>query len=216
MSEPFQVHPKRLVEAFENAILFSSDAKGFETNDTVLVGFDGEHLVFTGRGKYSCCVHRLTPASECGAEPWDVIVDIDSALDSVAALKKVDGYGRKDTTVEVHSIESGFFVSDGAEAVATLLEDEDSSALRGDDEFQGMYEVVDKAQALPALPFENDSLAFTRGVLAKLAKVKLGSPLKDENVWGAQYLGGATFRFLMTDHDANFEAYLEATREGFL
>lgn len=219
MGEPFTVHPKRLQEALENSALFTTDKAGLAVNDTVRVGFDGERLVFAGRGRYSCSIHRLTPTKPClGMPTWDTLINLDQADAAIAALKGVDGIGKKDTTVEVHHLEGGFLVSDGAEPIVSLREDEDSTALRGDEEFSGIFDALDAAEELEAQPLTNERLVWTKGVLAKLAKVKLGSPIRDEDMWSAEWLGGATFRYQMADHEsgADFTAYLEATREGFL
>lgn len=209
-------HPKVLASALENAVIFSTDKAGLSVNDTIRISFDEQGLRFMGRGRYSCSCQSLEPLNEVDEYPtFELFLGLDEAGDAAKALRGMDGAGRKDTTVDLAVLGEGVVaVLAGPEAVVTFEDVEHADELRSTEEFEGIYEVIDKALALPPHPSPTSPVVFTRGVLAKLGKVKLGPPLHDADRWEAYHLGGATWAIAMQAEGTHFTALMESARDG--
>lgn len=221
------VRPKLFADGLANAAEFSTNKKGLVVNDSVHVSWTGEKLRFMGRGKYSGCVHDLTPATHGNEKPWDVIVSIDTATEAAKALRASPGSGKQATTVDVIGLSDG---SVQIVANATSHEDQDTSnppvivglenapgheELRPTEEFEGFYEKLERIGQLPAEPIPPASpIVFTRDVVAKLSKLKTEKPGKDPDRWELHYIGGATWIYRHYGNQVAVSAMLESCRDS--
>lgn len=210
-------HPKMLASALENAVIFSTDKAGLSVNDTIRISFDEQGLRFMGRGRYSCSCQSLEPLNEVDEYPtFELFLGLDEAGNAAKVLRGMDGAGRKDTTVDLAVLEGGMVaVLAGPEAVVTFENVEHADELRSTEEFEGVYEVIEKALALP--PQETPPttpIVWTRGVVRKLDKVKLGSPAHESDRWAVHWLGGASWAVTTEAEGTMFTALLESARDG--
>lgn len=218
MTYPLQVHPKRLAEALENAALFSNDTKGLEVNDTVYVGWTGETLRLMGRGRYSAGLHDMAVNDGDRPEPWDVIIDIEDAQELGKMLKKIEGAGRKDAAIYLTKVNDDHVaIYQGESHLASLSQIEEHEDYRGSDEFEGIYEQLEKIAELPRQETPPVSpIVWTRGVVKKLLKIRVGDAHHDADRFECHWLGGATwaYRILSPQNPVAFVALLESTRDN--
>lgn len=218
MTEPLLVHPKRFAEALDNVALFSTDKKGLEVNDTVWVSWTGETLRLMGRGRYSAGLHDMAPYDGEKPDQWSLILDLDDAVEAAKVLKKVEGAGRKDASVYVTLInEDHVAVYAGESHVLSLQQVPDHKELRSTDDYEGIYEQLETISELPRQETPPTSpIVWTRGVINKLLKVRLGDAHHEADRFECHWIGGATwaYRLLSPNHPAAFVAMLESTRDN--
>lgn len=213
------IHPKRLAEAIDNAVLFSADKAGLAVNHTIMVDWSPERgtLRFLGRGRYSCSVQELAPANpQVQCPGFDVYLDLDDAIDAAKALRATEGAGRKDTTVNLVRLgERSAAVMYGTSRVAVLEDSPEAHEVRSTDDFEGIYEVVERAYAMPVATASPVSpVVLTRGVVKKLDKIKLGAPLHDADRWEFHWIGGASWRVRAAAEGTTVTVMLESCRDG--
>lgn len=217
MTDSLAIHPRRLAEGLENVAKFSKDAKGLEVNDTVYISWTGEAMRLMGRGRYCAGLHDMSVQSG-EAEQWDLIIDIEDAVELGKMLKKVDGAGRKDGSVSLTQISSDHVaIHQGEHHVASLTQVEEHEEYRGSEEFEGIYEQLEKIAELPRQEAPPTSpITWTRGVIKKLLEVRVGDAHSEADRFECHWIGGATwaYRIISPNHPAAFLALLESTRDN--
>lgn len=162
-------------------------------------------------------MQELSPVNDdADNEAFDFYLDVDDAAEMAKALRTMEGAGRKDTTVNLVNIGEHCVVAlAGTSQVATFEDSPDAHEVRSTDDFEGIFEVVERAYALPvATAIPTPSVVWTRGVLKKLDKIKLGTPLSEADRWEAHWIGGASWRYRVESEGTTFTAMLESCRDG--
>lgn len=210
------VHPKQFAQGLDNAVVFSTDKAGLEVSDSVWASWTGETFRFMGRGRYSAMVYDLAPSAESKDSPWSVILSLDTAKEVSAALKKVDGAGRKDSTIDVIGLsETSAALTSGADTLAHLEDAPGAEDLRSTEEFEGFYEKLETISEMPAEPVPPVSpIVFTKGVITKLSKLKADVPSRDEDRWELHHIGGATWVYRYHGERCAAVVMLESCRDN--
>lgn len=195
---------------------FSTDKAGLEVSDSVWASWTGETFRFMGRGRYSAMVYDLAPSAESQDEPWSVILSLDTAKEVSAALKKVDGAGRKDSTIDVMGLgETSVALTSGADTLAHLEDAPGAEDLRSTEEFEGFYEKLETISEMPAEELPPTSpIVFTKGVIAKLSKLKVDVPAREEDRYELHHIGGATWVYRFYGEQCAAVVMLESCRDN--
>lgn len=216
MSGRLSVHPRRLAEALENSINFTREKKSndrYDINDTIWVGWTGEVLNVRGRSSYSASIHTLT-LDHAESTPWTVIIDVEDADALQKTLKGVEGSNAKDTRVTLTTIDADeVALHQGERYLGSFLQVEEEEP--GEfDRVWGNLDYIGSLQGRRTPP--TAPLAWTRIVLEKLLKVRVGDGHKAWDRFEVHWLGGATWscRIVSEDGQSVFTGLLESTRDN--
>ncbi|MDS2171637.1 hypothetical protein Q7C18_02905 [Nesterenkonia sp. CL21] len=178
------VHPKLLAELIDNAVEFSTYKGPSDFNDTIYLR--PEDGALTAYGFHLYALLRESREVE-GMEPGDgLMVDRYEVADFAKALRKVDGFGRKDTAVQVE-LGSRFTVTHGDQTLVDLGESPSAENLGSTAEHVGLYELAD--EWLGREDREVRGVRLTKDMAQKLTKIKTGKPPSDVEVWEMRAVG---------------------------
>lgn len=219
MSGQLVIHPKRLAEALDSAVHFTKEKKPSGTidrvdiNDTVWIRWDGEVVDVRGRCSYSACIHTIE-VYRADAEPWTIIIDVEDAIALSKALKKADGANAADTESMMTVIdEDEILLSQGNTQFGSFLQVEEEE----EGEFEHLWGNLDwirdqpRHETPPTAP-----LAWTRIVLEKLLKIRVGDTHRAWDRFEVHWIGGATWTCRVASEDGRsvFTGLLESTRDN--
>lgn len=160
-------------------------------NEVVKVGWDGKHLGVIGRGRYTASsearevlVEPSTSAGEC------FYIHIGDCKDVAGALKKVEGAGRAGTVVTMQIIDEQLVIRDGTQDLAVLDNADPEQLTESTADSVGIWE--DVVNVMAREPVKASPLAFTRDLLKRLDKVRVGKTNQPYDVFDFAVLGGNT------------------------
>lgn len=204
------IHPKDLAEAFDNVVHVCTD-KTATYNEVVKIEWGNKHLYVHGRGRYTASVERrevLIEPSDMGEVFYAHITELKEVA---SALKKVEGAGRSDTTVTMHLDEGRLVISSGTVAVAVLDDVDPERLTESTADSIGQWEEV--LDMMGHKPLDGRPLAFTRDLIKRLDKVRVGKVNQPYDVWDFANLDGNT---VGVKFGKNLTVLLEAVkREGY-
>lgn len=197
----FNIHPRVLAEALDNAVVIGKDKPAITYCD--VIGIEGftDRLEIYARGRYTA--GRVTVPVHLGwASPKTTCILEAEAAELASVLKKVEGAGRKGTVVEV-TLDGGLAIRAGTETICDLADADPDG-----DEYETWHE-IDGAIALAEHSLlVGDPLAFSKDLIARFTKIKAETDVLD-----MVCIGGNTVVAKMGE---NFHGLIEAVaREGY-
>lgn len=204
------IHPKDLAEMFENVSALCLD-KQATYSEVVRVAWGDKHLTVMGRGRYTASRERrevLIEPSNMGGFFHAHIADLKEVA---SALKKVEGAGRAGTVVTIQVIDGQLTIRSGTIDLAVLSDADPERVTESTDTEVGLWEEVETVMAMKPNPVP--AIAFTRDLLKRIDKVRVGKPNQPSDVWDFAVLGGNTVGLKF---GANMIVLLEAVeRDGY-
>lgn len=171
--------------------MFTYD-KTAPVNDVIMLRWSKivGHIEALGRGRY-CASHEKRPAliSPAPGRQTHRALHVDDVKDVAGQLKKLEGVGRAGTTVTIEFGERTRIMS-GPDLVADLADADPDNETWGDTEHVGLWEEIETAMARE--PLQSPAIAFTRDLIARLGKIRIGKVQQGTDVWDFALLGGNT------------------------
>lgn len=204
------IHPKDLAEAFDNVVHVCTN-KTATYNEVVKVEWGNKHLYVHGRGRYTASVERREVLIEPSGMGEAFYAHITELKEVASALKKVEGAGRADTTVTMHLDAGRLVINSGTVAVAVLDDVDPERLTESTTDSIGQWEEV--LDVMGREPLEGRPLAFTRDIIKRLDKVRVGKTNQPYDVFDFAWLGGNT---VGVKFGKNMTVLLETVeREGY-
>lgn len=184
------IHPKHLAEMLENVMHVCQDKTAI-FNEVVKIGWGGKYLCVLGRGRYTAS----SEAREVLIEPTDssgecFYIHIGDCKEVAGALKKVEGAGRTGTVVTMQVIDEHLVIRDGTQDLAVLDNADPEGLTESTSDSIGIWE--DVVTVMGREPVRSSPLAFTRDLLKRLDKVRVGKTNQSYDVFDFAVLGGNT------------------------
>ncbi|MEG2778202.1 MAG: hypothetical protein RR905_02820 [Aurantimicrobium sp.] len=184
------IHPKNLAEMLENVMHVCQDKTAIY-NEVVKLAWGGKHLCVFGRGRYAASSESREVLVEpsTGSGVW-FYIHIGDCKDVAGALKKVEGAGRAGTVVTMQVIDGQLVIRDGTQDLAVLDNADPEELTESTSDSIGIWE--DVVTVMGREPVRSSPLAFTRDLLKRLDKVRIGKTNQPYDVFDFAVLGGNT------------------------
>lgn len=200
----FLIHPKDLADLLANAVDVGKDKT---THPLICLNASGDSLLAYGRGRYMAG-RDSRPFTADTPQYGEVVITEEEAAELASVLRKVEGVGRKGTTIDVVLTErQSFIVQNGPEDILCELPDADTNQISyGEpDELSDWEEIDQLLTEIKQDPHTAQPLAFTKDVLGTLNKIRTDSPVLDiASHPNGRVVGialGSTFRALVAGVD---------------
>lgn len=184
------IHPKNLAEMLENVMHVCQDKTAIY-NEVVKLAWGGNTLSVFGRGRYTASSERREVLVEPSTDSSVLFyIHIGDCKEVAGALKKVEGAGRAGTVVTMQVIDGQLVIRDGTQDLAVLDNADPEGLTESTDDSIGIWE--DVVTAMGREPVRSSPLAFTRDLLKRLDKVRVGKTNQSYDVFDFAVLGGNT------------------------
>ena len=174
----FTIHPKELADLLANAVDIGKDKT---THPLIYLRASGDSLFAYGRGRY-LAGRDSRPLTAETPQYGELVITQDEASELATALRKVEGAGRKGTTVDVILSErQQFTVQNGPDYILCELPDADTNAVSFGEpyEMSDWEEIDELLTEIQQDPHTAQPLAFQKDVLGTMNKIRADSPVMD-------------------------------------
>ncbi|WP_346921920.1 hypothetical protein [Glutamicibacter creatinolyticus] len=206
------IHPKELAEVFDNVHAFCHD-KSTAVNDVVSIHWGDGKLTVHGRGRYTASREQRQTIIEPSNSEGSFLMHIEDTKQVASALKKVEGAGRAGTTVTMSVENESLYIRSGAEDLAILDDADPDKGTCSTSDSVGLWEEIDDVIA-SFKPGDFTALAFTRDLLQRVGKIRVGKTNQSYDVWDFALLRGSNT--VAVKFGPNWVGLIEAVwREGY-